>query len=98
MKKAIGEIRRVLKKGGEVFVTFNSKDNPSFKDGTPVDNNTIYRTSGPEAGIPHTYVDFEDIKNIMSEFKLIKVQKIQDYLYKGEPTGGQHYFVLAEKL
>lgn len=98
LKKAVDEMRRVLKKGGEVYVTFNSKDNPSFKNGISVDNYTIYKTDGIEAGIPHTYVNYEDIQEVMSGFKLIKVQQIQNYLYKGEPTGGQHYYVLAQKL
>lgn len=98
MIKAVNEIKRVLKKGGEVFVTFNSKENPSFRNGVSVDNYTIYKTSGIEENIPHTYVDYEDICKIMDGFKLIKVQQIENYIYKGNPAGGKHYYVLAQKL
>ena len=96
--KSIEEIKRVLKSGGEVFITFNSKDNDSFKKGKSVDNYTIYKTSGIENGIPHSYIDFDDLSWIMKGFKLIKVQQIRNFVYKEEPVGGNHYYVLARKL
>ena len=96
--KSIEEIKRVLKSGGEVFITFNSKDNDSFKNGESVDNYTIYKTGGIENGIPHSYIDFDDLSWIMKGFKLIKVQQIRNFVYKEEPVGGNHYYVLARKL
>lgn len=98
MMKALNEIRRVLKKNGEVYLTFNSKDSPSFQNGVPVDHYTIYKTSGIEENIPHTYVDFHDICKIMDGFQLIKVQQIENYMNRGEPAGGRHYYVLAKKI
>lgn len=98
MMKAIEEIRRVLKKNGEVYLTFNSKDSPSFQNGVPVNHDTIYKTSGIEENIPHTYVDFHDICKIMDGFQLIKVQQIENYMNRGEPTVGRHYYVLAKKI
>ena len=98
MKKAISEICRVLKPWGEVFITFNSKENSSFQKGKSIDNYTIYKTEGIEKDIPHTYVDFSDLEWLMEGFQLIKVQQIRDFVYKENPTSGNHYFVLARKL
>jgi SAM-dependent methyltransferase len=95
--KALSEIRRVLKSGGELFVTFNSKDNPSFKQGEAVNDYTIYKTSGVEKDIPHTYVDFEDVQALMKGFKLIRVQRIKEFVRSGAPASGSHFFVLACK-
>jgi SAM-dependent methyltransferase len=95
--KAVGEIRRVLKPGGEVFVTFNSKENPAFLRGTRVDDHTLYKNEGIEENIPHTYLDMPDIEALMDGFIFIKVQKIQDVYFMEKPSGGVHYFVHARK-
>jgi len=61
IKKIIREISRVLKIGGEIYITLCSKETWSFKDaGYPkLDENTVIKTDeGPEKGIPHFYVGF----------------------------------------
>lgn len=97
MQKAVAELRRVLRPGGEAFITFNAKENPSFSRGTPVDGRTIYKTEGLEKDVPHTYVDWEDIRALLADFDLLEAQKTQEYVYRGAPSGGVHYFVLAKK-
>ena len=56
IKKILSEIRRVVKKGGEVYLTLCSKNAWSYKEaGFPiVDENTVIKVEdGPENGIPH---------------------------------------------
>lgn len=98
LKKAVAEIRRVLRSGGEAYITFNSKDNSSFQTGESIDNYTICKTEGVEAGIPHTYIDFDDLSWLMEGFALVKVQQIRNFIYQEHPTGGNHFYVLARKL
>ncbi len=95
--RALAEIRRVLKPNGEVYLTFNAKDNPSFTRGVPVDGHTIYKTGGLEDGIPHTYVDIDDIRTLMDGFAIVNAQKIEGFVHHEKPTYGVHYYVLARK-
>ncbi len=95
--KAVGEIKRVLRSGGEAYITFNSKGNASFQRGVCVDKHTIYKTEGIEKDIPHTYIDFDDLPEILDGFTLVKVQLIKNFVYNASPAGGEHYYVLARK-
>lgn len=97
MKLALSELRRILKPEGELFVTFNSKESPSASEGTRVDGYTVIKTEGSEKGIPHSYIGFSDIPELMPGFSLINVRQIRDYICGGQPTGGIHYYVHARK-
>ena len=96
IKKVISEIHRVLKKDGEAFITFISKNNPSFtlSSNKKIDENTIIKTEGIEANIPHYYVNVEDIKYLLKDFKIIKIRQIEDV---SEGNGGWHYIVNIKK-
>ena len=99
--QAITEIGRVLRPGGEVFLTLCSKETWSFKDaGFPkVDNNTVIRMDdGPEHGIPHFFVDKEVIFELFSEFDLISVRHIDNWMdVMDQKPKGIHYFILVRK-
>ena len=97
MKKVIFEIYRVLKKNGEAFLTFNSKNNPTFTKNTneKVDENSIVKTEGTEKGIPHYYADLENLKYVLEKFKIIKIRQIEDIWEDGNSW---HYFVHIKKV
>jgi 2-polyprenyl-3-methyl-5-hydroxy-6-metoxy-1,4-benzoquinol methylase len=97
MECIISEMKRVLKNEGEIFVTFNSKKNPSFKDSRHerIDNNSIIKKEGIEKDIPHYYADSEDIIRLLYGFKFITLRQIED-IYKG--GNGWHYFIHAKKV
>lgn len=96
LQNVIREMKRVLVDGGEIFFTLNSKMSPSFKNPTNkiIDEHTIIKTEGLEEDIPHTFVDYEDIKMILQGFQIIKIQQIED-IY--EDISGWHYFILIKK-
>lgn len=98
--KVISEIKRVLKAGGEFYITFCSKNAWSYKDaGFPkLDENTIVKIEdGAENNVPHFFVDAEDIKDLLKEFKLVTVRQVQDVVLAGHDYVSWHYFVLREK-
>ncbi len=98
--KVLSEIGRVLKPGGEFYITFCSKNAWSFKEaGYPViDKNTVLKTEeGPEYNVPHFFVDHADIKELLKEFKLITVRQVQDVVLDGQEYDSWHYFILGEK-
>lgn len=97
MKKLIGEIKRVLKPGGTVFMTLCSKETWTFSqaDLPRVDENTVLKTEGPEKGVPHFFADMDDIEGLFSDFNLIKVRHIDDCYYSGKRSNQKHYFIEA---
>ncbi|MCE5322688.1 class I SAM-dependent methyltransferase [bacterium] len=92
----VGEIGRVIKNGGEFFVTLCSKNSPSFLTGKypKIDENTIIKTKEPEVGIPHLYADADGIRQIFHAFEIIKLRQVQDFF---DNTSSWHYFVHAKK-
>lgn len=98
IKDIIKEISRVLKIGGEIFLTLCSKESWSFKDaGYPrLDENTILKTDeGPEKGVPHFYVTLDDILDLFSNYNIERIRYIDDCYFSGKKQNSKHYFVFA---
>jgi SAM-dependent methyltransferase len=96
LKTVIAKITDILKKSGHLYITFNSKSNPSFhaSDNTVVDEYTVIRHFGLEEGIPHTFLEYDDIIELLANYKILKMQQIQDYF---DERTSIHFFVEAEK-
>ena len=101
MKKVIKELNRVLKVGGECYLTLGSKDSWGFKqeDWPLIDENTRLRMEeGPEYEIPHFYVDYKLVKELFSGFDIIEIFQVVDYFEKEDGvTDSYHYHVLIKK-
>lgn len=99
MKQILAEITRVLRPGGEIYLTLCSKETWSYKEsGYPrLDENTVVKTEeGPENGIPHFYVTLEDILNLFGEFEIERIRHTDDCFFAGKKQNSKHYFVLAK--
>jgi SAM-dependent methyltransferase len=96
LKTLIAKITDFLKENGQLYITFNSKCNPSFRasDNEVIDDYTVIRHFGREEGIPHTFLDYDDIIGLLADCKILKIQQIQDYYDKRTSI---HFFVEAEK-
>lgn len=99
--RIIGEIKRVLKGGGEFYLTLCSKKSWSYREaGYPkLDDNTVIKVEdGPENGIPHFYSDEESIAGLFKDFSLARVRHVQDILFGGTALKDSwHYFILGTK-
>ena len=93
--QVIKEIRRVLKKGGEAYVTFNSKNCSAFKaeDVKRISKNTIVKTSGHEAGIAHYYASKKDVEKLLEGFENLEFSYRENY-YPDYTSA--HYFTLVK--
>lgn len=98
-KKISGEIKRVVKPGGEIYVTLCSKDTWSFKEaGFPViDENTVCKTDGAEANVPHFFVDLDNLLDLFTGFDIISVRHIDDCYFDRQKRNSKHYFLLARR-
>ena len=101
VKQIISEIKRVLKDDGECYLTLGSKDTWGFKqeDWPLIDENTRLRMEeGPEYEIPHFYADYDLIKELFKEFKIVFINHIEDFYNEGDVTYSSfHYHVLIRK-
>ncbi len=94
----LDEIRRVVRDGGEIYVTLCSKNSWSFKDAgyRRIDDNTVLKEEdGPENGIPHFFADDESVAPLFRGVRIESLQLTQDRVIDGEATGSWHYFVLG---
>lgn len=100
VKKIISELKRVLKKDGECYLTLGSKATWGFKqESWPlIDSNTRLRMEeGPEYKTPHFYADYELIKELFKDFEIKLVNHIEDfYENKGKIFSSFHYHVLIK--
>lgn len=100
IKIILSEIKRVLKDGGEFYVSLISKNAWSYqKAGFPqLDDNTVIRIEdGPENSVPHFFVDADSIKELFADFNLISVRQVQDVIVDGVDYNSWHYFIHGYK-
>lgn len=100
IRRVIAEMFRVLKPGGELYCTLCSKETWSFRSaGYPkIDENTVVKTDeGPEKGIPHFFVDLDDLLELFAAFEIIRVRHVDDCWFDGAKRESAHYFLLARK-
>lgn len=99
--KAISEIKRVLRPGGECFLTLASKETWSFKqtDWPMLDENTRVRMDdGPEKGIPHFYADYDQTRELFKEFTIVSIEHVEDYYFHdGKGFSSCHFHVIIRK-
>jgi len=94
VKKTIAEIERVLKPAGSVYLSFSSKDSTEFveKQWQQMDGHTLICPHPAEKGIPHFYVDINDISDLLKNFT------IENLNHMGWSNGSQKfYYVNAKK-
>lgn len=91
---AIAELRRVVASSGEVYLTLNSKNSPTYADpnSAVVDDNVRMKREEDGSILPHYYCDLEDLKRLLKEFRIITLRQVEDIF---ENATGWHYFVLA---
>lgn len=96
VKKTIAEIKRVLRPGGECYLTLISKNAWSWQQDWPMlDENTKLRMEeGPEYKIPHFFADKELIDSLFECFEVIGITHVEDW---GTNNRGAHYHVHFKK-
>lgn len=103
MRRIIGELLRVLRPGGECYLTLGSKDTWGWKETNwaLIDENTKLRQEdGPEDGIPHFYADYGLIKELFVDFEILDLYQIEEFHENQEEKKvyeSWHYHILIRK-
>jgi hypothetical protein len=91
-----------LNQDGECYLTLGSKETWGFKqEHWPlIDENTRLRMEeGPEYETPHFYADYDLIKELFKDFKIVFINHIEDfYDNKGTTYSSFHYHILIKKV
>jgi SAM-dependent methyltransferase len=94
MAAAMNELHRILKPASEVYLTLNSKTNPTYADpgNLVVDDHVRLKREEDGGSLPHYYCDLGDVRTLLSRFTIIKLRHIEDVY---DDRSSWHYFVLA---
>ncbi|MBN2532739.1 MAG: methyltransferase domain-containing protein [Spirochaetales bacterium] len=99
LQKVISGIYRIVKKGGELFITLNSKESDVWQQygqyaDKKIDEYTLIKTETAETAVPHTYLDYKEVLELLSGFSIIRIQQIFDYF---EDRKHAHFFITCRK-
>jgi SAM-dependent methyltransferase len=70
LRRAVDEASRVLRPSGTFIGTLLSKRTWKFGEGEEIEPGTFVQARGPEAGVPHSYVDEAGARALFSGFDL----------------------------
>ncbi len=93
IEKSLYEIKRVMKKGGLLLITFLSIKDEKFGKGKKVEKNSYQTNSTIEKGVVHHFSDKAEILRLFQDYLLIKVVHRKET----KKTGHWHWVVEAKK-
>ena len=87
LQQAVSEIERVVRDGGEFYITICSQNAWYYSSDLPrLDENTIVKTEeGPEHNIPHFYANRDTINMLFANDELISVKQVEEDIMKWQP-------------
>jgi SAM-dependent methyltransferase len=93
---ALEGVRRVLRPGGEAYITLISTAHPAFSadEFPPVDARVRHKREEDGSILPHCFTDRADLARLFRNFSMLRVQHIEDII--GDKPGW-HYHVLARR-
>ena len=99
IRKTVGEIYRVLKPNGTVLTDFLSLADATYGLGEEIERNTFFGAKNQEEDIPHHYSTREELIQLFSEFRQLKIQlSTNSYIdERGEKYTRKYYNVEATK-
>jgi len=98
--KAIGEIRRALKREGLLFASLSGKGDYKEGQGKEIEPGTYICDSGVEAGMVHHFFTRQEVKSLLSGFGIMSLKERRgEYASRssGLPVMGVHWEIKAQK-
>jgi len=89
VQRAIDEVHRTLRPGGEVLLTALNTWDWRYGSGAQVETASFVLADGPEAGILHHFFDEADLRAWLAGFEIIDLQRVRGELtLSTAPDGG----------
>jgi len=99
VNKHLEEIKyrhRVLKPGGSLLITFQSKRSPSYIKEEEVEPSIVVRRDGPETSIPHHFVDRNEVLEMLSGYSIVELNHVE-HEYDELKSKSCHFTATATK-
>lgn len=99
--KAVGEIRRTLKRGGLFFANLSGKGDYKEGKGKKIEPGTYICDSGIEAGMVHHFFTQEEVEDLLEGFEILGLKEKKEGYVSGSsglPVTGVHWEIRAQKL
>lgn len=98
VEHVIRQAYRVLSMNGVMLVTFKSILDSEYGEGLRLDQSTYAPVAGVEKGIPHYYVDEDEVRRLLQDFELLKLIHKQELpLLEGECRRRAHWVAWVKK-
>ena len=96
MKKALTEVARILRPGGEIYMSIISKTDNSYTAAKcqTIDDNVRLKTEVDGTVLPHFFVHYDDIRTLLADWVILAVRQVEDL---DDGKSSWHYFVHAMK-
>ena len=95
LTKIIKEMHRLLKKGGEIFLTLLSENDSEFiTHHKESDNKTLIKREEEGTFLTHLYLNENDIRQLFHEFTIIRIKEVKEYFKKQNPC---HFHLILTK-
>ena len=90
LQTAVDEVHRVLRPGGEFYLTVLSTDDWRCGSGEEVEPNSFILAEGPETGILHHFFDEADLRQWLSAFDVLEVRHESTISHTSASSVGDH--------
>jgi len=98
IRKAVGEIRRALKRGGLLFANLSGRGDHKEGKGKKIEPGTYICDSGIEAGMPHHFFTRQEVETFLEGFEIVTVEeRRREYHTLGKLVTGVHWEIRAKK-
>ena len=88
LQRAADEVGRVLRPGGEFYLTVLTPDDWRYGSGAQVEPDSFVLADGPEAGILHHFFSEPDLRAWLAAFSIVRLQRDRGELkLSSAPTG-----------
>jgi len=77
VQETVSEIKRVLRKKGNMLLNFLSKRTYSYGKGVEIEENTFVEQEGTEKGVIHHFTDKEELKHLFVGFKIDELKLVE---------------------
>ncbi|MGC9517586.1 MAG: class I SAM-dependent methyltransferase [Methanomicrobiales archaeon] len=97
IRKAISEIKRVVRSGGLVYIMVPSINHDEFHTGTEIEKNTKINIDSIDGDLPHHYFAKNELEDLFDDFEIIKLEHVSYPSEKHKEKTASGFVVYAKK-
>lgn len=101
IRKAVGEIKRALKRGGLFFANLSGRGDYKEGQGKKIEPGTYVCDSGIEAGMPHHFFTRQEVETLLGGFEIVGLEERKTEYHSrclGKFVTGVHWEMRAKKV